>query len=319
MTRAASSGPRSIPSWPVWTLRPLLLVGLALIAVWLPASAGAWLWVLGLVLFGMPHGAYDLAALCRISAGARQVSTRMAIYAAIMLITAVLVLAAPVICVVCFLLLSAHHFGVSDSVWTRGRVRPAVRQHLAGFSHGLVVIGAVFLFGPQAAWAPFAAISGLAGDAVTIKPALIAGISGACVGLGALGAVVASVVLRRPGRELIEQWSVLAGATLLAALAPPLLAIAGYFLLVHAAGHCVRASTPGAPAAEPGAKNAARVHVASLPLLVPSLAIVTACAHTLFGGVSAVQLAYSFIFFCVLATLPHHLIWLGFVRDDQAR
>jgi len=56
--------------------------------------------------------------------------------------------------------------------------------------------------------------------------------------------------------------------------------------------------------------NALRVHRESVWLLLPSIAMVLVGAWLL-GGLGARPITLSFLLFCAVATLPHHLLWLG--------
>lgn len=300
-----------------WGVRPLFLLALASLAYILHAAidapswdaGGAWIWFVALFIAGMPHGAYDLATIHRISQSTRQTIRRFTLYTIIMIVCTALLLALPTIATIAFLMLAAHHFGISDSVWTRARI-PTLRGHLIGLSHGIVILTASFAFQPADAWAPFAHITAIFPHASALDPIIIAPIAGALLAIGLIATVAASIFVPQPRNHLLEQWSVIAAMLAISALLPPLAAVGVYFLVVHASGHCLRADLPGKPAPRIGLANFLRVHRDSLPLLFPSIAIVIAGA-ALFTLPFIEAIALSFIFFCVIATLPHHLLWLG--------
>ncbi len=298
----------------VWLLRPALIASAVPLALVVEAS---WVWAAALVAFGMPHGAYDLAAIHRETRrNARRTAGVFALYTAVMLACAAAFVVAPAAALVAFLVLTAHHFGVSDSVATRGGRRAGAFAHAAAFARGAVVIGAPFAFQPEPAWAPFAAMTGLVGpvQALDAEAIRLAGAWATAAGL----VLVSAHALRLASRSASDR-SGLSGAAeelivpvvvaLAAMVAPPLLVVGVYFVAVHASGHCFRAVSPSHGPAAASVRRGWRTHRASAPLLVPSLAIVAGMA-LLFGGLTMETLAYGFILFCVFATLPHHLLWM---------
>jgi Brp/Blh family beta-carotene 15,15'-monooxygenase len=317
---AAAAGDRWFTSetagGPTWAARPflLLLVGLAAILTHPNPDAGAWLWVAALLVAGMPHGAYDLEAMRRLMGSRGRTAALFSAYALVMAGCIALFLAAPAWSLVGFLLLAAHHFGVSDSVWTRGAIVRSASDHFAGLGRGLCVIFAPFVFQPLPSWAPFGEIARAIGEASPPEADAIAAAAAVplCIGLAL---VVVTPLWRRGERpQLREEWLTIAAYLAMASVTPPLLAIGAYFMLVHAAGHCGRARGVGDPLQQGGAvrrlANAVRVHRESVWLLVPSIAMVLVGAWFL-GGLGTRAIALSFLLFCAVATLPHHLLWLG--------
>lgn len=273
--------------------------------------------MIALGIVGMPHGAYDLSVLRRISADGRQTLIRFGWYTLVMIASTVVVLAAPRASAVGFLLLASHHFGVSDTVWTRGVRSPSAFGHFVGSGHGLIVIMAPFFFMPSEAWSPFGQIvSWISGQpAPSAEPLGLLAVVMLPVGVG----VVMIATLVRPQRltDMAEEWGTLLGMVVLSSVAPPLVSIGTYFMLVHASGHCLRAQHPGFTAHRPSLANAVRVHVESAPLLIVSVLIVLGVA-TMWRGPILQTIAYSFILFCMVATLPHHLLWMGWFSSQRA-
>lgn len=301
---------------PWWAARPLLFLCSALGAVLTrpDLSAGAWIWAVALFVVGMPHGAYDFAAMLRLEGSRTRAGLLFGAYSLLMAGCALLFLVAPVWSLVAFFLLSAHHFGVSDSVWTRGTIVRSLADHVAGLGRGLCIIFAPFVFMPGESWEPFAAIAQFVRDTPVVRADLLAASAATtlCVGLAI---VLLTAFRRRRQRKLVFEELVTIGAYLvMASVAPPLVAIGAYFMLVHASGHCGRARGIGDPLTDtaPARRlaNAVRVHRDSVWLLLPSIAIVLGVAWQL-GGLSPRAVALSFLLFCAVATLPHHLLWLG--------
>jgi hypothetical protein len=118
-------------------------------------------------------------------------------------------------------------------------------------------------------------------------------------------------VRRRTDSRVIEQASILLSAMLLGLVAPPLLAIGVYFMVVHAFGHCARADGRYRRAPSPGLMNAIRVHWRAAPLSIASIGIVGIISATVFGDIELASVALAFLLFCIIGTLPHHLLWLS--------
>jgi Brp/Blh family beta-carotene 15,15'-monooxygenase len=301
---------------PWWAARPLLFLSLALAAVLTRPNlnAGSWIWVVALFILGMPHGAYDLAAMQRLTGSRARTGLLFGVYSLVMAACVVLFLAAPVWSLIAFFLLSAHHFGISDSVWTRGAIVRSIAGHGAGLGRGLCIIFAPFVLMPLESWEPFAAIAQFVNDAPAARSDLIdaAAAIALCVGLTL---VLFTAFRQRHQRALVLEELLTIGAYLvMASVAPPLVAIGAYFMLVHASGHCGRARGIGNPLPDASLPrrlaNAVRVHRDSVWLLLPSIAFVLGVAWHL-GGLSIRPVALSFLLFCVVATLPHHLLWMG--------
>ena len=274
----------------------------------IPEAAGDWVWCLGLLVVGMPHGAYDLAAIRKASSSPRRAVSCFALYTATMVLCGAGLLLFPTATVAAFLLLAAYHFGTSDCVWTRGLARFPVFDHLAGLGRGLVVIAAPFVFRPAESWSPFAEIAGSAGAAPTHLPETAAAAAAAVVLVGMCFTLARTLRPPTTLKEALEECLVILAVLVLSATTPPFFAVGVYFVAVHALGHCLRATTPGRPAPARPLLNAWRVHVESLPLLIPSIAMVLAAAW-LHGGITPANIMLAFLGFCVVATLPHHLLW----------
>lgn len=280
-------------------------------------EAGAWLWAIALLVVGMPHGGYDLDALRRASTPPSWASTirPFSVYTALMLACVASVVVAPTAMLLAFLLLTIHHFGHADSVWTRDSVRPGILDRCSAWGHGVVVVASPFAFAPSAAWAPFETIARTLGASSSLSAsALQLGATIMLVG-AAISLCLGTTRLLRTHRSAhaIRQSIVLTLTLALASVAPPLVAVGVYFLAVHALGHCLTASTPPRSNANaPSAANIWRVHTRSLPLLLPSIAIVLGLSGLFVNEPTLInRIALAFLLFCAVATLPHHMLWAG--------
>ena len=199
-------------------LFPFLVVTAALLAWALRPSPGVQAAMLGVgvALFGLPHGAYDAAALRgrpRLGLG----------YVALALLTVGLFLLAPGLALAGFLILSAWHFGGEDAP---GEPWPAV-----------LAVGALPIAAPCAFRA--SEVAPLFGTVTASAPPPAALVRGIAVAVLILGA---PFLLRRE-----TPW------TLLAALAlPPLLAFLVTFLALHSWRHTVGLAAELDPASPVG-------------------------------------------------------------------
>ncbi len=295
-------------------IRPLLLAAAAVAAaLYRPEPIAAeLLWVIALVIIGMPHGAFDLAVIRDqvSSQGVRAAAMTAVIYTMLTAVAAACFVFLPAATVVVFLLLSAHHFGVSDCVWTRGRAIRSASDHIVGLSHGVAALAVPFISSPGEAWSPFLKIANAAGGAMSVDASVTRSVAAAVFVVAILVQIVVWVY-RRADARVFEQTGVILGVTLLGFTAPPLLAIGVYFLVVHALGHCIRADARCRVSQSPGFAHAIVVHWRSAPLSIPSVAIVLIIAAMVFGGVGISSVALAFLLFCVIGTLPHHLLWLS--------
>jgi hypothetical protein len=193
-----------------------------------------------------------------------------------------------------------------------------------------IAISTASIVAPEAAWQPFVEIASVAGGSLQIDPTLtrVLAVSGWLFALVVQAWVtrnwltrnwftrirltkIGVVGRRTTGPQVLEQWGVLAIAWVLGLLVDPLLAVGLYFLLIHATGHCLRADARERRVATPGAANAIKMHLWSAPLTIPSVGIVLIIALAMFGAVTLPTVALAFLLFCVVGTLPHHLLWLG--------
>ena len=288
-------------------------------------ESGAWIWVLALLFIGMPHGGYDLEAI-RSTTRARSWASTLrpfAIYTLVMLACLMALIIVPTSALIAFLLLTIHHFGHSDSVWTRHHINPRLMDRLPAWGHGTVVIAGPFLFAPAPAWAPFETIATTLGASVNLAPANLQLAAALLLAVAAtfLSIGITRLFIEHRFSDALRQLMVVSLAFALAACAPPLVAVGAYFLAVHAMGHCLTASTPPrSDAIAPSVSNVFLVHARSLPLLIPSIAIVLALSLIFVDEPGLPnRIALAFLLFCSAATLPHHMLWAGSKLFDRSK
>ena len=324
-----------------WWLRGAPLVSLLAVLVFvlftgpnLTATLAPWPFLISFLLLGMPHGAMDLWVAGRLTRGVESdgptklfdVATwRCAIgrfggYLAWMGVSLAMVLLAPDLATLLFFVLTVVHWGLGDQWATqRCEMRVAPGWWMAGafiVARGCLVLGPAFAHDPFSAWAPFAAVASFGTGTLVSDPASLAPIGAAICAIGFVLAVVAAVWRwRHDGAtgallDLVEH-AVVAAVCFLAA---PLFAVGCYFMLVHSWRHAARlgcsAALVGSAAASRPAAGMLRVHLLSLPLLVPTAVICLAAAWHLEAPPSADAICASMIAFFMISTLPHHLLGL---------
>lgn len=324
-----------------WWLRgtPLLLLsavfGLVLIAG--PGFTDAlapWPFLISFLLLGMPHGAMDLWVAGRLDrprdaagppmllevASWRRAIGRFGGYVAWMGASLALVLTVPDVATLLFFVLTVCHWGLGDQ-WATQRCEMRLAPGwwiAAGFiaARGCLVLGPAFANDPAAAWAPFKTIASFGAGTLLPDPSGLALAGTTVFAVGVVLAVLAAIWRWRhdgPRGASLD----LAEHALVASLcfvASPLFAVGCYFMFVHSWRHAVRLGTSpvlvGRAAASRPASGLLRVHVLSLPLLVPTAAICFAAAWHLEAPPSPDTVCAAMIAFFMISTLPHHLLGL---------
>ena len=324
-----------------WWLRGAPLVCLlALLGLVLLAGPGftdalaPWPFLISFLLLGMPHGAMDLWVAGRLTrdrdaagppvlldvATWRTAIGRFGGYVAWMAASLALVLTVPDLATLLFFVLTVAHWGLGDQ-WATQRCEmraPPGWWIAASFiaARGFLVLGPAFANDPSAAWAPFATIASFGAGTLLPDPSGLA-LAGATVfALGVVLALLAAIWrwrhdgARGASLDLAEHALVAS----LCFVASPLFAVGCYFMFVHSWRHAVRlGASPvlvGRAAASRPAIGLLRVHLLSLPLLVPTAAICFAAAWHLEAPPSPDTICAAMIAFFMISTLPHHLLGL---------
>lgn len=317
---------------PLGGLLAAAILSLLLGPAW-STQAAAVPWLVALVFVGLPHGAADLAVSRRLC-GWPATLRLFAVYAALMAAVAVALLLAPRLTVVLFAALSIWHFGLSHA---QGQSPPQPAgwpwQTLAAVARGASVLGV-----PLAVWpaetggviAQLLALVGRVGGGLppAFAPAAIR-MAGIWLTLAAATALAIEAVVTRhtPGalRRSVDTLVDLLVIGLLGASADPLLSIGLYFLCWHAwremrplmAVIAEPAAAPCAPRAglPTLARNVAAVHVAALPLLIPTWAALAAGWWVLSPSHSPYDLAVLSLAVYLVVTPAHEalhdILWTG--------
>jgi len=297
-------------------------------------SLSAWPFVVGLVVFGMPHGAADWAVLARLERTRGPGSTLVAFlpYMAWVGASVAVICLAPAVATALFLGLTIVHFGLADArVLGSGKMADdRAYAWTTAVGRGGLLLGGVFAVDPAGAWAPFATIGsalGVAGGSWWEPTLGVLRWSGVAT-LGVAGLCVAGACVRRSvversvtgtASDLVEHGLTLA----LALAAPPLLAVGWYFVGVHGVRHTRRLGRSPRILGERAARadlpvRLWRVHRLALPLLLASLPPVGGLAWAM-AGPWPTRLAVGSIAFYMATTLPHHLLGERLERAEDRR
>lgn len=307
-------------------LAPLgLMLGMAVASmdigtVWAERIA-ALPWLVSLVVVGLPHGAADLAVTRRIGRGS--VGRVFSIYLACMVAVLALFMVAPVPLIVLFAALSLWHFGMGHA---DGQMPPIavglLPQARAAVARGAPVLGVPLMVWPAETGAAILGLMGLVGTPSQVQraqaafaPATIHPVGWILVVIGAAALFAEIWATRGTPGALRRSWGTCVDLAVIAALgiaAPPLLSIGVYFLAWHAWRH-LGLLAPLVAGVEPHDRASlwravVRLHVAALPLLVPTWVVVLAAWWWLSPGHSARDLALLSLAVYLVVTPSHDLL-----------
>ena len=289
-------------------------------------------WIVSLVFVGLPHGAADLAVTRRLCGRASTVRI-FAIYVACMAAVLAAFLLAPGLLVVLFTGLSIWHFGLAHADGQSPSIdRRWDAQATAAIGRGAAVLGV-----PLAAWpvetaavaADLLHMARSAGLSAVATPARFDPSMIRTTGFGLLAAAAAAVAVeavagrrvpaarRRSADTLVD----LLVIGLLGALASPLFAVGAYFLVWHSWRH-MRSLAPVVagvqPADAPSLRLALfRIHLAALPLLVPTWGALLACWWVVSPGHTLHDLAILSLAVYLVVT-PSHDLLIDLLRSRTA-
>jgi Brp/Blh family beta-carotene 15,15'-monooxygenase len=311
-----------------------ILAGAAMLAMvagpgWTEAS-GPWVWIVSLVLVGLPHGAADVA-IGRWLAGRsiRDLVLGGLLYLGGMACVAAAFAVAPAATILLFSLVSIWHFGIGHHDTEPGNVAAATRRGGAGWTLPAEAARAMARAGvvlgmPAAAWPERTAAvadrlvellhSQAASHGPLFDPSSVRNAGWALLAASAVAVVGESVGPR--GR--VPGW-LLAECGVFAAVgwfADPLFSVGLYYLCWHAWRH-LRSVMP-----ERGTRSLAasvfRLHLEGLPLLLPTLAALGGLWWLLSPGHSPRDLAILSIGVYLVVT-PSHDVLVRRFRDRRER
>ena len=271
-------------------------------------GCASWPFAVSLFIVGLPHGALDLQLLRQLIPRHRRSASiaYMCRYLFMMFAMAATLFYRPVFMICLFGLMSSWHFGTADwSYRVSGQHR--TKKHFWIISRGLFVISLPLWWHPQPSAAVIERLAEILGRQQSFNPDLVASISATAL---AACVVCYGVAVRRERdtRVLLQDLSESAAIFASAALLDPMFFVGLYFLVWHSWKHMGQLDKFGSWVSRTWAGRVYELHVASLPLLFPSLVLIFALAGRQTGGLTSMNLALSGILFFIIVTLPHHLL-----------
>lgn len=273
-------------------------------------------WLVALVAIGMVHGAMDISIIRRQSKSSerrRGTWRRVSGYMALMVLALVGLMLIPRFTVLGFLILTAVHFGEADRTYFNQFFTdsPDFPRCWAWIRGALVIVIPCY-FVPAEAWMPFAALTGVSGG--ESMELLLQRFSLLLAGVACLLAVVS--VLRSYRQLLSYSFLFFVLESVVASVwfftMPPLLAIGGYFLCIHATRHMIRLMQDDYLRDKKSILVAQlRMHKDAMVFWLPAVLVVIFWACLLDTESVMRSVAYASIGFYLISTLPHHLLVCG--------
>ena len=293
--------------------------GLVLGPAW-SARVAALPWIVSLAVVGLPHGAADLAIARRLGSGPSAVRM-FAFYLAGMAAVFAGFALFPVPLILLFAAVSVWHFGMGHADGQVPPIQAAVWPRLrAAVGRGAVVLGVPLACWPAETSAVAQRLVGLAGGdplsaAGWFAPAAIRLVGIAILAATAVAQAAELLAARREPGEIHRSLETLVDTAVIALLGmatDPLFSVGVYFLVWHAWRHLWLVSpvvTGVRPVDWPSLGRAvARLHLAALPLLIPTWAAVLAGWWWLSADHSARDLAILSLGVYLVVTPSHDLL-----------
>jgi Brp/Blh family beta-carotene 15,15'-monooxygenase len=274
--------------------------------------SGLWFypWTLGLLLFGLPHGACDHLVASKLT-GRRSTGDALGfvlLYLGAAAVVLVLWMMDAMLALVFFLALTAWHWGSADAA--QRREEGLIPFLVAAVARGALVMSAPVAFHPEQSLSAFSSIVSVFGEAVDWNVEWVAVLAVAALVLSVIAeaSVVFSTLLRRRARPALRGAVELLLLIALFSLVSSITAVGVYFVFWHAWRHVLRV---GDLLEEPGSRRETRLastlvgyHTKALPLTLLSLALLLVL--TLVSGLRAPQqLLGLYIVLISALTAPH--------------
>jgi len=312
---------RTVPVWSLGGWTTLALVGsLALLA---PGMAEALRWVpflVGLLLFSLPHGAVDHHVPRRL--GRRAGSAFLVAYVAVVAAGLVAWTLAPGVTLVAFLVVAALHWGSGDAWYARavhGRApfRGRLDAGLFVAARGALPVALPALAHPgELARGTDAILAAVGAGPAPEFPAWLRAAGLVLVAGLVTAAAVMAVRARGSRRAVLLDVGELAGLAVFFVVTPAILAVGTYLIAWHAPRHVARliAASPAQAALPPGAslwawtKEAAPltlISIAGLAALAATAWSVPAASEAVAGAALALVAALTFPHAIVVAWMDH--------------
>lgn len=295
---------------------PIVLLALAIIELLYPFSVAlaGWPFSLSLILIGLPHGAVDLALSSRLSGATTLSASLRGFVGYIILLVLVLVIAfiLPTAVVMVFGLMSAWHFGTADALDLNESVgKNSHVNWLVAAARGSLVLSLPFVFHPTSTCEVanrLLELFGSNGANVSVNivtPFFVGTLFFALVILFIEWCFrISTGDIHYAGMLFLEISSLVAAFAIL----HPLFAMGSYFLCWHSWRQTRRLIIlmEGEPLSIN--RSVIRLHVHSLPLLIPTLMVVAAVLIWRLPDATMYDLAVLALAVFVVVTLPHQML-----------
>lgn len=297
-------------------LPPILLLTLVLIELQLPFSVAlaGWPFSLSLVVIGLPHGAVDLAVSSRLRGASTWLESLrgFADYTFLLVLVLAAAFAFPTPVVLAFAILSAWHFGSADELDLNESVGKSNRFNwLVAAARGSLVLALPFVCHPTDSSDVANRLLLLFGsDDTTAYETIVTPVS---VGILCLAFVVllGELFIRIRGGALYYAGILcLEIGSLVAAFAVlhPLFAMGAYFLCWHSWRHTRRLIRLMEGESTSIHRGLWRLHLRSLPLLIPTLAVIAAVLAWVLPHATIPEIAVVALAVFVVVTPPHQML-----------
>jgi len=292
-------------------------------------QAGWWLFLISLLVFGMPHGGLDLLLARRLAErSAGRWLAVSGVYLAILAATALTLWAAPIWTLIGFGGLTVVHFGLADHrdaiEHDAGRPRTGTKSSSlppGGVGRGLMMLGPPLAFDPGGVATTFGSAQAMLGVAAPVPAtATVSSVGWAAISAGVALTIAAIFTAPAPrsrrrlaGRHLLE----IALLAFAAWLLPAITYVALYFVCWHSLRHFdrVRQLASGGDHPTPldsprghWLRMAGRLHLWSLPLSLPVIAALLLIGWAGLRLQSPSQWATLVLLSFVVLTPAHHLL-----------
>lgn len=247
---------------------------------------GLWFlpWMLGLLFFGLPHGACDHLVASKLT-GRKSPGDALGFVLLYLGAAAAVVglwLADATLALLLFLALTAWHWGSADA--THDRVEGLAQFFIASAARGSLVVSAPVAFYPQQSLSAFAGILSVFGDVPAWNAERVATVAVACLilSLVAEACVMFSNLVRRRAPSALRGAVETVLLVSLFSLVSPVAAVGVYFVFWHAWRHVLRVSElleeQGSRRETGLASTIVGYHAKALPLTLLSLALLLVLA-----------------------------------------
>jgi len=299
------------------------LIILWLVSKFFPYDFSSIIWVVGLLVLGMAHGAMDIVIIKKNAANRNYFDAwkRVGWYLSLMVAAWIGLMLAPILTVLSFLILTAVHFGEADrtSFSDFFAKSPEFPKSWA-WIRGSLVVAIPCYFYPRESWEPFGSITATpGGESLDL---ILKTFSLSLLGLSCLFAAVS--FFKCPEQIFSYGFLFFVLESIVAIFwflsTPPLLAIGGYFLCMHATRHMQKLMSQFYSTTENSIfSKQVKMHIDSLAFGLPAILFVIAWALFLDSGSPIQKIAYSSIGFYLISTLPHHILVSNMLEENRVQ